>query len=381
MKSSSKATFAVALALTTSFSLQVSRLTGEEANRVYLNHKGPETPFRKLPEFKDHELTFFAMAPEINCPVSVITEPGGAVYALCDGNAGLGRLPDQGMVWRLVDEDDDGKADYGTKFIPNIDTPRGGQFLDDTLYLVHPPYVSSFRDTDGDGVADEHKVLAEGFAHDLSWKRGGDHSTNDLKLGIDGWIYVALGDFGANATGSDGSTATLMTGGVIRMRLDGSDLEVYTEGTRNTYDLAINHRLDLIAMDNTNDGDGWDMRLHHLTPLAHMGYPNLYKNFSDDAMPPLFTYGGGSGCGALYLEEPGVPDWFNHRISTISWGRLYTHDLDPHEATFVNTDQISLVMNKLVDLDVDGSSRLYFANFEGGGARIEPRATVGHIVQ
>lgn len=351
------------------------------AKRIYLNHQGPETPFRALPEFRDHTLSYFAMAPEINCPVSVIAEPGGAVYALCDGNAGLDRRPDQGSVWRLVDEDDNGQADYATPYISNIDTPRGGQFLNGTLYLVHPPFISAIRDTDGDGVADERNVLASGFAHDLSWTRGGDHSTNDLRIGIDGWIYVAVGDFGASAVGSDGSTAKLQTGGVIRMRLDGSDLEIYSRGTRNTYDLAINHRLDIIAMDNTNDGDGWDMRLHHLTPLAHMGYPNLYKNFSEDAMPPLFTYGGGSGCGALYLEEPGFPDWFNHRISTISWGKLYTHDLEPHEATFVNSDEVTLSINKLVDLDVDGSSRLYLANFEGGGARIEPGAVVGHIVQ
>ena len=225
------------------------------------------------------------------------------------------------------------------------------------------------------------KMLASGFAHDLSWRRGGDHSTNDLRVGIDGWIYVAVGDFGASAVGSDGSKATLMTGGVIRMRLDGSDLEVYARGTRNTYDIAISPRLDILALDNTNDGDGWDMRLHHLTPLAHMGYPNLFKNFSDEAMPPLFVYGGGSGCGALYLEEPGFPEWMNHRFHTINWGRVYTHSLTPHEATFVNEDKETFSINKMVDLDVDGSSRLYFANFEGGGARIEPGSIVGHIVQ
>jgi putative heme-binding domain-containing protein len=353
----------------------------EPAKTLELQHAGPKPPFRQLPVFQDHDLSFFAMAPEINCPVSVICEPSGAVFALCDGNAGLGRDPDQGKVWRLIDHDDDGKADTATEFIANIDTPRGGQFLNGTLYLVHPPFVSTFRDTDGDGVADGHQVLARGFAHDLTWKRGGDHSTNDLKIGLDGWIYLAVGDFGANAIGSDGSKATLMTGGVIRMRMDGSDLEVYARGTRNTYDLAINPRLDLLAMDNTNDGDGWDMRLHHLTPLAHMGYPNLFKNFSDDAMPPLFVYGGGSGCGALYLEEPGFPDWFNNRFQTISWGRLYTHDLTSHEATFTNRDRVSLQLNKLVDLDVDGSSRLYFTSFEGGGARIEPGAIVGHLVQ
>ena len=351
------------------------------AERVVLHHPGPKTPFRPLPDFEGHRLSYFAMAPEINCPVSVVAEPGGAVYALCDGNAGLGRLPNQGSVWRLVDEDDDGKADYGTRFLPDIDTPRGGHFIDGTLYLVHPPFISSFRDLDGDGVADEHKVLARGFAHDLKWKRGGDHSTNDLRVGIDGWIYVAAGDFGASAVGSDGSKATLMTGGVIRMRLDGSDLEIHARGTRNTYDIAISPRLDILALDNTNDGDGWDMRLHHLTPLAHMGYPNLFKNFSDEAMPPLFVYGGGSGCGALYLEEPGFPEWMNRRFHTINWGRVYTHTLTPHEATFVNEDKETFSINKMVDLDVDGSSRLYFANFEGGGARIEPGSIVGHIVQ
>ena len=351
------------------------------AERVMLSNQGPKPAFRPLPKVDGLSLGFFAKAPEINCPVSIVAEPGGAVFALCDGNAGLGRLPNQGSVWRLIDEDDDGKADYATRYLPNIDTPRGGHFLDGTLYLVHPPFISAYRDTDGDGVADEHKVLAKGFAHDLKWRRGGDHSTNDLRIGLDGWIYVAVGDFGASAVGSDGSTATLMTGGVIRMRKDGSDLEIYARGTRNTYDLAISPRLDIITIDNTNDGDGWDMRLHHLTPLAHMGYPNLFKNFSEETMPPLFVYGGGSGCGALYLEEPGFPDWLNNRFNTINWGRICSHSLTPHEATFINEDKETVSINKMVDLDVDGSSRLYFANFENGGARTEPGAIVGHIVQ
>ena len=284
--------------------------------RIRLTHTGPKKPFPKLPKLKDHEMTVFATAPEINMPVSVVAEPGGAVLAICDGNAGLGQLPNQGRVYRLVDEDSDGKADYATTFIANVDTPRGGHFLNGSLYLVHPPFISAFRDNDGDGVAEEHKVLAKGFGHDhIKWRRGGDHTTNDLRIGVDGWIYVAVGDFGASAVGSDGSKVKLMTGGVIRMRLDGSDLELYSEGTRNTYDLAISPRLDVLAMDNTNDGDGWDMRLHHLTPLAHMGYPNLYKYFSADAMPPLMSYGGGSGVGALYLQEPGFPDWFHDRFS------------------------------------------------------------------
>ena len=70
-------------------------------------------------------------------------------------------------------------------------------------------------------------------------------------------------------------------GWLAKTDLDGKKWELITIGTRNTYDIAISPRLDILALDNTNDGDGWDMRLHHLTPLAHMGYPNLFKNFSD----------------------------------------------------------------------------------------------------
>ena len=354
--------------------------SGVYSQEIKLTHKGPETPFRPLAEFKDHTLSVFATAPEVNSPVSVIAEPSGALYVLCDDNAGLERRKNQGKIYRLVDKDGDGKADTMTKFVPNIDTPRGGHFVDGVLYVMHPPFISSFKDTDGDGVADEHKVLASGFGHDLNWRRGGDHTANDLRVGIDGWIYTALGDFGATATGSDGSKVTLYGGGVTRMRLDGSDLQLYTQGTRNTYDIGINHKLDIITLDNTNDGDGWNARVHHLTPLAHMGYPNLYKFFSEDAMPPLYDHGGGSGVGAIHLQEPGFPDWLNNRFHTMSWGRMYTHSLKPHGATFINNDIISLQASTLVEVDVDGSSRLYFATFENGSARTKPGTVVGQVL-
>ncbi|MCM8535784.1 MAG: hypothetical protein NE334_07610 [Lentisphaeraceae bacterium] len=351
------------------------------AQEIVLTHKAPKKPFNPLPEFKDHTLSVFATAPEVNSPVSVIAEPGGALYVLCDDNAGLGLGKNQGSILRLVDKDGDGKADVMTKFVPNIDTPRGGHFVNGTLYVMHPPFISTFKDTNGDGVADEHKVLAKGFGHDMNWRRGGDHTANDLRIGIDGWIYTALGDFGATATGSDGSKVTLYGGGIIRMRMDGSELQLYTQGTRNTYDIGINHKLDIVTLDNTNDGDGWNARVHHLTPLAHMGYPNLYKFFSEDAMPPLYDHGGGSGVGAIHLQEPGFPEWFNNHFHTMSWGKLYTHTLKTHEATFINNDITSLQLSKMVELDVDGSSRLYLATFENGSARTKPGTVVGQIVQ
>ena len=57
-------------------------------------------------------------------------------------------------------------------------------------------------DTNGDGVSDETKLLVTGFGGGIEHPRGADHTTNGLRMGIDGWIYVAVGDFGmADAKG------------------------------------------------------------------------------------------------------------------------------------------------------------------------------------
>jgi len=58
--------------------------------------------------------------------------------------------------------------------------------------------------------------------------RPADHTTNGLSLGIDGWLYIAGGDFGfMKAAGTDGRTLQHRGGGVIRVRPDGSGLEIY----------------------------------------------------------------------------------------------------------------------------------------------------------
>jgi len=57
---------------------------------------------------------------------------------------------------------------------------------------------------------------------------GTDHSTNGIQIGIDGWIYIAIGDFGfANAKGTDGTELTLLGGGIVCVCPDGTEMELY----------------------------------------------------------------------------------------------------------------------------------------------------------
>ena len=50
-------------------------------------------------------------------------------------------------------------------------------------------------------------------------------------------------------------------------------------------------------------GAAGDIRLSHVIQSGLYGYPSLYLNFTEESLPPLKDYGGGSGCGAMYFQD------------------------------------------------------------------------------
>ena len=337
----------------------IPKLTPEEEQAILKDVQVPD----------GFNVSLFANWQTANYPVYVAASPGGDLYVSSDGNGSLGRQPKRGRVLRLRDTDKDGRADQVTEFIPEIDSPRGLIWDHDRLYLLHPPHISVFFDRDHDGVAEESKRLISDIAFGFK-DRPADHTTNALEMGIDGWIYIAGGDFGfMKAMGTDGRTLQHRGGGVIRFRPDGSGLELYSTGTRNILATPMSPTLDMFARDNTNDGGGWDVRFHHFTPLSDHGYPRLYKNFEKEHIQPLADYGGGSGCGGVYLHEPGFPNEWNKAPFTCDWGKagLYRHTVEPNGATFKETTapQRFIKVTRPTDADVDGMSAVYQASWKG----------------
>lgn len=329
-------------------------------------------------------MSLFATASAANYPVYIAAAPGGDLYVASDGNGSLGRDPSRGRILRLRDSNQDGRADQVTEFVKSVDSPRGMVWDHDRLYVIHPPDVSCYIDTDGDGRMDEEKTLIQGIAFGFK-DRTADHTTNGLSLGIDGWLYISGGDFGfKNAIGSDGRHLQHRAGGVIRFRPDGSGLEIFSTGTRNILATPISPLLDLFARDNTNDGGGWDVRFHHFTGLEDHGYPRMYINFGDEIVQPLADYGGGSGCGAVYLSEPGFPKKWNNAPLTCDWGTgtLWHHTVEAQGATFKETAKPEpfIQMTRPTDADVDGMSHLYQASWKGATFKWDG-PDVGYIIR
>lgn len=326
----------------------------------------------------------FAGPPNADYPAAITAAANGDVYVSSDQNGSLGHRKDFGRIIRCRDKDGDGKADEFAHFVPTMDSPRGGHFVGDTLYLIHPPFLSSYRDTNGDGVADEIKQLLSGLGGGIEHPRGADHTTNGVRMGIDGWLYISVGDFGTTpAKGSDGSTLTLHGGGVIRVRPDGSHVELYASMVRNICDTAISPELDLFSRDNTNDGKGWNTRFHHYTQFGDHGYPRLYQNFAAEAVKPLADYGGGSGTGALWLSEPGFPAEFTDALFSCDWttGTVHYHPWKREGASFKVEQKTFEKLPHAVDIDVDGNSHLYLADWRNGGFDFSGPGKVGKIHQ
>ncbi|HKP16553.1 MAG TPA: PVC-type heme-binding CxxCH protein, partial [Gemmatimonadaceae bacterium] len=333
----------------------------------------------KAPE--GFQVTLFAGPPVAMYPTCVGESPDGAVFVCVDPNLSLSTLKGVGRVMRLVDSDNDGRADTYTTFA-EMDSPRGVASDGKTVYVMHPPNLTAYTDTNGDGIADTSKVLVTGLGFDLDF-RGADHTTNNIQLGPDGWLYVAVGDYGfMKAVGTDGKQIQQRGGSVVRLRPDGTNLELVTVGTRNIYDVAIDPFARVYARDNTNDGDGWNTRLHYLAPGAIMGYPSLYQNFATEHFPTMHDYGGGSGVGSLWIQDPAWPAGMNDGLYTGDWTtqRIYRHSLTPKGAIYEPTQEEFVSVLRPADLSLDGNSNLYVASLAGGQFTYNTD-TVGYVVR
>ena len=328
------------------------------------------------------DVKMFASPPVVTYPVCLTASVNGEVFVGVDEQGSLGKKPGGGRILRCLDTDGDGTADRVNVFA-EIDHPRGLIYDQGNLWVLHPPMLSLYTDRDLDGVADESRTLITGISTSQVEQRGADHTTNGIRMGIDGWIYIAVGDFGFHeAKGTDGRVLSRRGGGIVRVRPDGTDMEIYAWGLRNILDVAIDPYLDMFTRDNTNDGGGWNVRFNHILQGADYGYPSLYLNFSDEIMPTLADYGGGSGCGSMYLHDTRWPEDYSSVALTCDWGtsKVYRHRLitngvtfDPHQADFLD-------IPRPTDIDVDGSGRLYVSSWKNGSFSFSDH-NVGFVAQ
>ncbi len=90
----------------------------------------------------------------------------------------------------LEDTNRDGRADKSTVFADQLYIPTGFALGDGGVYIAQQPTLMFMRDTNGDGKADERRILLHGFGTEDS-----HHSIHAWQWGPDGALYFQEGTF------------------------------------------------------------------------------------------------------------------------------------------------------------------------------------------
>ena len=154
----------------------------------------PEESMKTMHLPPGYHLELVASEPDIQEPVAMVWDGNGRLYVaemrsyMQDINGTGERLP-VCRITRLEDTNGDGKMDKHTVFIDSLILPRMMLMLDDRL-VVNETYTNnlySYRDKNGDGIADEKTLV---YANDAPDEANLEHQKSGLIWNIDNWIYV-----------------------------------------------------------------------------------------------------------------------------------------------------------------------------------------------
>ncbi|MCW3092967.1 MAG: cytochrome [Ferruginibacter sp.] len=158
---------------------------------VYLS---PEESMKTMHLPEGYHLQLVASEPMIQEPVAIVWDGNGRMYVaemrsyMRDIN-GTGEHFPTCRISILEDTDGDGKMDKHSVFIDSLVLPRMMLVLDDRL-IVNETYsynMYSYRDTNGDGIADEKKIV---YQNDTADNANLEHQKSGLIWNIDNYIYV-----------------------------------------------------------------------------------------------------------------------------------------------------------------------------------------------
>ncbi len=146
----------------------------------------------------------------------------------------LDREPIDRISW-LEDTNGDGVMDKKHVFADKLELVTSFCFYKNGVIACAAPDIWNLQDTDGDGVCDKREKLYTGLG------TGDTHAViNNLRWGLDGWVYATHGYSSGHVTSPDGKKDFGTDGsGVVRFKPDGSAFEQYASKGGNTWGLDI----------------------------------------------------------------------------------------------------------------------------------------------
>ncbi len=205
-----------------------------------------------------------------------------------DSQGSLYVTSQDGNVYILQDENQDGRADTRTTFATGYYFPLGVAIHEPRgeVYVSYQGAITVLKDTNGDGRSDEERILVD----DLPFDR---HQSDNLEFGPDGWLYIGVGSTCDACDDPDPRSAS-----ILRFNVETGESEIFATGMRNPFDIAFQPETGaLFATDNGRDDLGMEGPFEELNQIVQggdYGYPNCWNEQDqpgcEETIPPIAVF-------------------------------------------------------------------------------------------
>jgi putative heme-binding domain-containing protein len=178
------------------------------------------------------EVNLYAASPLLAKPIEMNFDPEGRLW-IASSSVYPQILPGQvadDKIIVLEDTDHDGYAEKSTVFADGLFIPTGVAPGDGGAYVGQSTELLHFKDTDGDGKADEKRVVLSAFGTEDT-----HHMVHTLRWGPDGRLYFNQSIYIHTYIETPSGVKKLNSGGVWQFRPSNMDLDVFVRGFCNPW--------------------------------------------------------------------------------------------------------------------------------------------------
>lgn len=183
-----------------------------------------QSGFQTLPGFR---VKLLAAEPLVNDPVAAAFDAHGRLFVAEMSDYPFQENRPDGRIRELIDGNGDGWFESSRVYLDKLGWPTGLTPWRGGFFVLAPPDLIYARDHDGDGIAEDRRVVYTGFG-----LQNVQSLANNLTWGQDGWIYGASGGNGGTITRPDAPDwpAVVLSNNDFRFHPDTRAFEIITGG-------------------------------------------------------------------------------------------------------------------------------------------------------